>query len=114
MMRGLELVMEQLKAAGCRTIYLNGSFVTNEPNPGDFDACYDEETVDFNYLRIHAPKLANFYNRDAQKAEYRGEIFPSNQPVGNYGDNSFDFFQRDRFKNKKGIIAIDLMRWDYD
>ncbi len=58
--------------------------------------------------------LANYYNRDAQKAEYRGEIFPSSQPVGNYGDNSFNFFQTDRFKNKKGIIAIDLISWDYD
>ncbi len=42
MIRGLERVMTQLKAAGCRTIYVNGSFVTSEPNPGDFDACYDE------------------------------------------------------------------------
>ncbi|WP_242057081.1 hypothetical protein [Planktothrix sp. FACHB-1355] len=28
LMRGLRMAMEQLKAAGCRTIYINGSFVT--------------------------------------------------------------------------------------
>jgi hypothetical protein len=112
LIQGLQIAMEQLKAAGCRTIYINGSFVTIKPNPGDFDACYDDETVDENYLRIHAPKLLNHYNRETQKAKYRGEIFPSNQPIGDYGNNSFDFFQRDRQKNKKGIIAIDLIRWE--
>lgn len=114
MINGLKLAMEQLKAAGCRTIYINGSFVTREPDPRDFDACYDEETVDFTYLRINAPRLFNYYDRAGQKAKYRGEIFPSKQPVGDYGLNSYEFFQRDRFQNKKGIIAIDLVRWDYD
>ena len=111
LIRGLKLAMTQLKAAGARTIYIDGSFVTIEPNPNDFDACYDRETVDMNNLRINAPRLFNHYDRNAQKAKYRGEIFPSDQAVGNYGDNSLDFFQTDRDKNKKGIIAIDLMRW---
>ncbi len=104
--------MTQLKAAGARTIYIDGSFVTSKERPNDFDACYDCETVDREYLRINAPRLFNHHDRNAQKAKYRGEIFPSDEPVGNYGDNSFDFFQTDRDKNKKGIIAIDLMRWE--
>ena len=104
--------MTQLKAAGARTIYIDGSFVTIEPNPNDFDACYDRETVDMNNLRINAPRLFTHYDRNAQKAKYRGEIFPSDEPVGNYGDNSFEFFQKDRRHRKKGIIAIDLMRWE--
>jgi hypothetical protein len=112
MIDGLELAMLQLKAAGCRTIYIDGSFVTSEPSPGDFDACYDNDTVDIDYLRINAPGLLNHYDRAGQKAKYRGEIFPSQQPIGNYGSNSFEFFQRDRKGNVKGIIAIDLMRWE--
>ncbi len=112
LMRGLRMAMEQLKAVGCRTIYINGSFVTSEPSPGDFDACYDNDTVDIDYLRINAPRLLNHYDRAGQKAKYRGEIFPSQQPVGNYGSNSFEFFQSDRRGNVKGIIAIDLMRWE--
>ena len=112
MIKGLKLAMTQLKAAGARTIYIDGSFVTIEPNPNDFDACYDRETVDMNNLRINAPRLFNHYDRNAQKAKYRGEIFPSDEPVGNYGDNSFEFFQKDRRHRKKGIIAIDLMRWE--
>ena len=112
MIDGLELVMTQLKAAGCRTIYINGSFVTSEPEPNDFDACYDRETVDMDHLRVNAPRLFNYSDRNAQKAKYKGEIFPSDQPVGNYGDNSFEFFQKDRRHRKKGIIAIDIMRWE--
>ena len=112
MIRGLKLAMTQLKAAGARTIYINGSFVTSEETPNDFDACYDRETLDREYLRMNAPRLFNHSDRNAQKAKYRGEIFPSDEPVGNYGDNSFEFFQKDRRHRKKGIIAIDLMRWE--
>ena len=109
---GLEMAMQDLQAAGCRVIYVNGSFTTIKSDPGDFDACYDSETVDNDYLRVNAPRLFNHHDRAGQKARYKGEIFPSNQPVGNYGDNSFEFFQTDRRRNKKGIIAIDLMRWE--
>ncbi|NEO11336.1 MAG: hypothetical protein F6J98_01120 [Moorea sp. SIO4G2] len=98
---GLKKAMEQLKAAGCRTIYINGSFVTSKPRP-----------VDVNYLLTHAPRLLNPIDRDAQKAIYKGEIFPSEQPVGIYEMNSLEFFQKDRNKNAKGIIAIDLLRWE--
>jgi len=112
LLRGLQMAMEQLKAAGCQTIYINGSFVTIKADPGDFDACWDREEVDIDYLRIYAPKLLNHYDRAGQKAKYRGEIFPSDQPIGNYGMNSFELFQRDRKQNKKGIIAIDLVRFN--
>ena len=104
--------MKQLKAAGCRTIYINGSFVTNKTYPNDFDACYDRDDIDFDYLRINSPRLFNYSDRAAQKSMYRGEIFLSEQPVGNYHETSIEFFQRDRNKNKKGIVAIDLLRWE--
>ena len=62
-------------------------------------------------IHIHAPRLLNHYDRAGQKAKYRGELFPSDQPIGNYGMDSFELFQRDRKQNRKGIIAIDLVRW---
>ena len=111
-MRGLRMAMEQLKAGGCRTIYINGSFVTIKPDPGDFDACWDSEDVDYDYLRKNAPRLLNHLDRSAQKSKYKGEIFRSDQPVVDYGLNSIEFFQRDRQLNPKGIIAIDLLRWN--
>ncbi len=112
MIEGLQQAMESLKAARCRTIYINGSFVTSKLNPNDFDACWDLEEVDLDYLRINAPQLFYFSDREAQKAFYLGEFFPSEQLIGNYGDTSINFFQRDRQRSPKGIIAINLMRWE--
>ena len=112
LIEGLEMAMLSLQAAGCRVIYINGSFTTSKSDPVDFDGCYDKETVDTDYLRVNAPRLFNHYDRAGMKSRYKGELFPSDQPVGNYGENSFEFFQSDRRKRKKGIIAIDLMRWE--
>lgn len=69
MIEGLKQAMEELKASGCRTIYVNGSFVTDKLNPGDFDACWDSATVDFRLLRMIAPTLLDMNDkRRAQKA----------------------------------------------
>ena len=45
-MTGLRAALENLKAAGCRTVYLNGSFVTSKDLPNDYDACWEEPGVD--------------------------------------------------------------------
>lgn len=111
MIQGLEEVMRQLKAALCRTIYVNGSFVTNKPNPEDFDMCWDRDDVNVDYLKRNAPKILNFYDSDAQKAKYKGEIYPSDQPVDE-STTSIELFQRDRQQNPKGIIAINLLEWE--
>ncbi|MBD2772751.1 DUF6932 family protein [Iningainema tapete] len=111
MIQGLEEVMAQLKAAGCRNFYINGSFVTREPSPNDFDCCWDQDDVDIDYLRKNAPLILNFYNSNAQKAKYRGEIYPSDQPVDE-DTVSIEFFQLDRRQNKKGIIGINLQEWE--
>lgn len=112
LIRGVEVVLTQLCKAGCRTVYLNGSFVTIESKPKDFDMCWDrDETVDVEYLRKNAPLILNFFNSDAQKSKYGGEIYPSDQPVDE-SIMSIDFFQRDREQNRKGIIAINLLEWE--
>lgn len=109
---GLKKAMIQLKQAGCRTIYINGSFVTDKLNPNDFEACWDTENVNINYLRINAPDLLNFYDkRAAQKAKYKGELFPSDLIINEVGNTALDLFQVDINQNRKGIIAIDLMRF---
>lgn len=52
--------MTQLKAARCITIYIDGSFVTAKQKPGDFDACWEDNGVDIDYLKAIAPTLSNF------------------------------------------------------
>lgn len=110
MIRGMEAVMIELQSAGCRTFYVNGSFVTSEPKPRDFDCCWDNDDVDIEYLKKNAPLILRYYDSAAQKAKYKGEIYQSDQAVDE-STSSIEFFQRDRGLNKKGIIAIELREW---
>lgn len=102
---GLILASGKLRLAGCTAIYLDGSFVTGKPRPGDFDACWDPSGVDPAKLD---PVFLEFRNgRAAQKAAFRGEFFPSTMLCADVGRVFVDFFKVDRFTGKqKGIISI--------
>jgi hypothetical protein len=104
---GLLDALRSLKHAGCRTVYLDGSFVTAKELPGDFDACWEIASVDAGRLDR---ELLDFSNRRAaQKARYGGELFPAETAAEPAGTTFLDYFQRDRDTDKpKGIIAIDL------
>ena len=103
---GARQAAENLKAAGCKTLYLDGSFVTSKERPSDFDGCWDPQGVSGEDLD---PILLTFSNgRAAQKAKYRGELFISSQTADG-GLTFLEFFQRDKWTgNPKGIIAVDL------
>lgn len=96
-----------LSVAGCRTLYLNGSFTTDKPVPGDYDACWEPDNVDPNKLD---PVLLNFSNkRQAQKQKYRGELFIKDNSADGLR-NFFEFFQIDKYSGKpKGIIRISIL-----
>jgi hypothetical protein len=47
LLAGLFEALRLLKAAGCGRAYIDGSFVTAKEEPGDFDACWDADGVDF-------------------------------------------------------------------
>ena len=112
LLSGLYSGLESLASAGCRTAYIDGSFVTDKEIPGDFDACWDWTGVDPTKLD---PVLLDFDNfRAAQKAKYEGEFFPAQaEAIDTPPFTRFlDFFQEDESSgNPKGIIAIDLTRW---
>jgi hypothetical protein len=46
---GLKRALDSLKAAGCQTVYVDGSFITEKKVPGDFDACWDINGVNLIY-----------------------------------------------------------------
>ncbi len=70
---GLSRAMAKLKAAGCRIIYINGSFVTSKVKPKDYDACWEDDGVTLGYLKSVDPVLYNFTRgRTEQKNIYRG------------------------------------------
>ena len=106
-MAGLSAALENLKRAGCRTVYINGSFVTRKRVPNDFDVCWDEDGVDPGALD---PVLLTFDpGRATQKAKYLGELFPASVISGAGGLSFLEFFQTDKETGKpKGIVAIDL------
>lgn len=104
---GLVNASGRLLRAGCPTVYLDGSYVTGKPKPGDFDACWDPAGVDPARLD---PVFLQFANgREAQKRVFKGEFFPSSMMCRDVGQAFLEFFQQDRFTGKqKGIIAISL------
>ena len=104
---GVRAVLEELKAAGCLTVYVDGSFVSAKEIPNDFDACWEETGVDPTVLD---PVLLTFDpGRFTQKAKYLGELFPASAIASGDGFSFLDFFQTDtETGGRKGIIAIDL------
>ena len=104
---GFWSALDGLKRTGCRTVYLDGSFVTSKQVPRDFDACWDEIGVE---MELIDPVLLEFdRGRAAQKAKFRGEFFPAAWVARMRGDVFLDFFQIDRETGqRKGIVALDL------
>lgn len=104
---GLEMAIDSLRRAGCRTVYIDGSFVTSKEVPNDFDACWEEEGV---VPELLDPALLQFdAGRAAQKARYLGELFPASVGATVEGMSFLEFFQTDRETGgSKGIVAVDL------
>ncbi|WP_318445732.1 DUF6932 family protein [Photobacterium leiognathi] len=109
---GLVSALSNLKASGCVNVYIDGSYVTRKPFPGDYDACVDYTTVDVTKLD---PVFYSFDNlRREQKEKYLGEFFPHNY----FADDQYlflEFFQREKYSGeRKGIVHIDLRNEEFD
>lgn len=104
---GLKKAVKALSLAGCKTIYLDGSFVTAKTNPGDWDMCWSPVGVDVNKLD---PILLDFTDkRKNQKTKFMGECFPSSIGADAKGTTFLNYFQKDRITGKaKGIIRLQL------
>ncbi len=104
---GLRAALENLKNAGCRTAYIDGSFVTDKEFPNDYDVCWEEVGVD--PLNLDPVLLTFDPGRITQKDKYLGELFPLPTVADPEGLSFLEFFQTDRDTGeRKGIVAIDL------
>jgi hypothetical protein len=74
---GLAESLDLLVSAGCRRVWLNGSFVTAKEDPGDFDAVWDPEDVDDDLLDPVFGPLGMAAGRRLQKERFGGEWFPN-------------------------------------
>ena len=104
---GLMDAAVHLKQVGCRTVLLDGSYVSAKPLPNDYDACWEPDGVDLSKLD---PVFDDFANgRAAQKARFGGEFFPATVIALDISAPFREFFQVDRFTGKKkGILSITL------
>ena len=107
LLAGLKEALDALRVAGCRRVYIDGSFVTAKVDPADFDGCWEAAGVNADLLDPVLLDLAG--RREAQKAKYGGEMFLAHAPADRLGTRFVDFFQRDKYTGEaKGIIAINL------
>jgi hypothetical protein len=109
LLRGLRAGLDSLQRAGCRRAYINGSFVTKESKPRDFDALWEREGV--RDAVLDPVILDSTPPREAQKRRYRGEFLPIDSRRGVLGTVLLEFFQKDREGRRKGIVALDLRGW---
>ena len=102
---GLKRALRNLAGAGCRSVLLDGSFVSTTPLPNDYDVAWDPAGVDPDELD---PVLLDMKNkRAAMKAKYGGEFFPASAQAAP-GSRFREFFQTDRDGIAKGVAKIDL------
>ncbi|HET7771525.1 MAG TPA: hypothetical protein VFN74_22325 [Chloroflexota bacterium] len=106
LLAGLKEALDVLRAAGCRRAYVDGSFVTAKPEPGDFDGCWETDGVD--PARLDPVLLTFDRQRRAQKARFGGELFFADAAAEPAGTTFVEFFQRDRSGQPKGIVALNL------
>lgn len=103
---GLVSAATLLARAGCKYLYLDGSYVTEKEIPSDFDACWSIDEVDLDSLD---PIIWDIENGTiAQKIRFGGELYP-NCIEGDSGKLFKEFFKNEKHTNQeKGIIVIDL------
>lgn len=103
---GLVRAINNLKAAGCRSVLIDGSFITAKPLPNDWDAAFDPVGVLAD--RVDPILLKHDDGRRAMRAKYLGDMFPWTASSAANGPLYRQFFQKDRDGNPKGIIEIQL------
>jgi hypothetical protein len=104
--RGLLVGTAVLAQAGCTMFYLDGSYVTGKPIPGDYDVCWEPARVNPTLLD---PVFFDFTEkREAQKKIFKGEYWPIERDPDT-GYSFLDFFQNETSTgNRKGILSVQL------
>jgi hypothetical protein len=110
LLAGFKQALIWLKRAGCRRVYIDGSFVTTKLQPGDIDVCWAIDGVDPDALD---PVFLDFSQSRAQrKARFLCEFFPADLPEGLTGKTFVEFFQIDKNTGlPKGIVTLNLRSW---
>lgn len=107
LLMGAYRALVDLRSAGCRRAWLDGSFVTAKEHPSDFDLAWDTNGV--NGKLLEPILLDTTPPRTAQHAYYGGDVLP-NLIEKNAGMPLLDFFQQNPITGQpRGIVEIDLV-----
>lgn len=104
---GLLRAAMNLRAAGARVIWLDGSFTTDKEEPDDWDGVWDPRNADLSRVDpVLIDKADLAAGRFRQKAKYGGELLVG---LENASGMPFQmFFQLDKNGDSKGIVRLDL------
>ena len=109
LIRGLRRACRWLRKAGCRSIFIGGSFVTSKPLPGDIDVCWSSSETDWRRLARIAPVFFEMTpGSPRQKRRFGGEFFPA-EGIETLSNKTFlEFFQQDQGERPTGIVRLHL------
>jgi predicted nucleotidyltransferase len=106
LMLGLKEAFANLEKAGVKTIWINGSFVTDKKEPSDIDGCWEyHDGVD---LEILDSVFVSDKGTKEMKNKYGLDFFVSNWIEMASGLPFPRFFQVNREGDAKGIIVLKL------
>ena len=104
----LRLGLNNLRDAGCPWVLLDGSFVTDKPEPNDVDGCWQYEPG-VNRNRIDPCfHLLRPIDRMLQKAKYGMDFYRADVIEAGSGRPFPEFFQFDRQNRPRGIVRLNL------
>jgi hypothetical protein len=101
---GLNRVVGILSEAKCPEVFLDGSYITQKEEPGDYDLCFEPTG-----LQPTEPLRALLAAKENRKAEYLGDIF-ARLPEPPYHHDHVTDWQKDGRNDDviKGILRINL------
>lgn len=106
LMKGLEAVAALARKLGVREIYLDGSFVTDKRDPGDWDAVV-VAPVETNCASREVLRLVD---RPRVKREFGGDLFLILEDDGELLNHYVNgVFVKDHLGRAKGIVRIRLV-----
>lgn len=104
---GIERLMKDLRKFNCKAIYIDGSYVTDNPSPKDIDVLWEDDNIEYPFAELMLPILFES-NIDIKRA-YGFYVYPANYNVTGIGLTFLNFFQLDKASGTpKGIIKIKI------
>lgn len=108
LLKKFKLGLLNLRDAGCEWVLVDGSFVTNKPQPADVDGCR-ELTPNIDLIILDESFLLRaFKDRVALQADYSMDFFVAGATETGRGMPFSEFFHSTPGGIKKGIVKLEL------